>query len=339
MEYFDIVLGCSFGDEGKGKVVYDLLQKNKYDLCVRFNGGSNAGHTVYVNNEKFVLHQLPIGTLFPTVCNLISSDTVLDITKLRAEIDELKNKGIDITGRLFVSNACHIITEEAITYDKQNNLVGTTGSGIGYTYSQKMLRLGKRAINYKTELVALGVKLVDMREFWKSPFTMKNIHKVLVEGAQGFELDINWTNHYPFCTSSNCTLSGAINIGIPLKKIRNIYGVSKLYDTYVGTMKFEPENDTALQKIGEYGKEYGATTGRKRQCNYLNLDNLTDALFINQCSHCIVNKTDIVERVGVYKLYHYKELVKFPNMEEMQAYIVTHLPFVKFIFSGNPFTI
>lgn len=339
MGFFDIVLGCSFGDEGKGKVVYDLLQKNNYDLCVRFNGGSNAGHTVYVNNEKFVLHQLPIGTLFPTVCNLISSDAVLDIAKLRVEIDELKNKGIDITGRLFVSNACHIITAEAIAYDKQNNLVGTTGSGIGYTYSQKMLRLGKRAADFRDELEALGITLVDMRAFWKSPFTLKNIHKVLVEGAQGFELDINWTNHYPFCTSSNCTLSGAINIGVPLTKIRHIYGVSKLYDTYVGAMRFEPENDAALQKIGELGKEYGATTGRKRQCNYLNLDNLLDALFVNQCTHYIFNKTDIVELVGVYQLYHHKELITFPNMDAMKAYIVAHLPAVSVIFSGNPFTI
>ncbi len=339
MGFFDIVLGCSFGDEGKGKVVYDLLQKNNYDLCVRFNGGSNAGHTVYVNNEKFVLHQLPIGTLFPTVCNLISSDAVLDIAKLRAEIDGLKNKGIDITGRLFVSNACHIITAEAIAYDKQNNLVGTTGSGIGYTYSQKMLRLGKRAADFRDELEALGIKLVDMREFWKSPFTLKNIHKVLVEGAQGFELDLNWTNHYPFCTSSNCTLSGAINIGVPLKQIRHIYGVSKIYDTYVGAMRFEPENDDALQKIGELGKEYGATTGRKRQCNYLNLDNLLDALFVNQCTHCIFNKTDIVELVGVYQLYHHKALITFPNMETMKTYIVAHLPAVSVIFSGNPFTI
>ena len=86
MEFFDIVLGCSFGDEGKGKVVYDLLSQTKYDLCVRFNGGSNAGHTVYVNEEKLVLHQLPIGTLFSRTNSLISSDALIDIDKLSLEI-------------------------------------------------------------------------------------------------------------------------------------------------------------------------------------------------------------------------------------------------------------
>jgi adenylosuccinate synthase len=339
MEYFDIVLGCSFGDEGKGKVVYDLLTKNNYNLCVRFNGGSNAGHTVYINNEKYVVHQLPIGVLIPSVYNLISSDAVLDIVKLREEIQQLNSKGIDISGRLFVSKACHIITETAIEFDKQNNLVGTTGSGIGYTYSQKMLRTGKRAEEYKVELAQLGIEVVDMRKFWKSQLVSKNVYKVLVEGAQGFELDINWTNNYPFCTSSNCTLSGAINIGIPLRKIRNIYGISKMYDTYVGTMKFEPDNDPVLQKIGELGKEFGSTTGRKRQCNYLNLDNLIDALTINQCNKCIINKTDIVELVGVFQLYHNQQLVQFKSMEQMKSYIVSKLPFIDIVFSGNPNTI
>ena len=339
MEYFDIVLGCSFGDEGKGKVVYDLLSKNNYNLCVRFNGGSNAGHTVYINNEKYVVHQLPIGVLIPSVFNLISSDAVLDIVKLRAEIQQLNDKGIVVSGRLFVSKACHIITEEAIEFDKQNNLVGTTGSGIGYTYSQKMLRTGKRAEDYKSELADLGIEVVDMRKFWKSRFISKTVYKVLVEGAQGFELDINWTNNYPFCTSSNCSLSGAINIGIPLRKIRNIYGISKMYDTYVGTMKFEPDNDPVLQQIGELGKEYGSTTGRKRQCNYLNLDNLIDALSINQCNKCIINKTDIVEQVGVFQLYHNQNLVKFKTMEQMKDYIVSKLPFIDIVFSGNPNTI
>ena len=90
MEYFDIVLGCSFGDEGKGKVVYDLLSKNNYNLCVRFNGGSNAGHTVYINNEKYVVHQLPIGVLIPSVFNLISSDAVLYIVKLNYYFDSFQ---------------------------------------------------------------------------------------------------------------------------------------------------------------------------------------------------------------------------------------------------------
>ena len=337
MEFFDIVLGCSYGDEGKGKVVYDLLSNpaNKYDMCVRFNGASNAGHTVFLNNEKKVLHQLPIGVLIPGMFNLISSDALIDIPKLKTEIENL---GIDIRGRLFVSNACHVITKEAIDYDTNNNVVGTTGSGIGYTYSQKMLRLGKRAEDLREELENMGVQLVDMRKFWKMKFD-RTIYRVLLEGAQGFELDINWTNHYPYCTSSNCTLSGAINVGIPIRKIRHIYGISKIYDTYVGNMKFQPEDDEDLVKIGDVGNEYGSTTGRRRQCNYLNLDNLIDAIFINQCTHCIINKTDIIETVGVYKLYHNSELVSFKNLESMKEYISRYLLFVHIVFSSNPYTI
>lgn len=335
MDFFDIVLGCSFGDEGKGKVVYDLLCQTKYDLCVRFNGGSNAGHTVYVNGEKFVLHQLPIGVLFSRTYNLISSDALIDIEKLKLEMDELTKKKFDLNGKLYVSKACHVITEEAIQYDKENNVVGTTGSGIGYTYSQKMLRTGKRAEDFKEELENMGIILVDMRTFWKSQYT-KKVYKVLVEGAQGFELDINWTNNYPYCTSSNCSLSGAINIGIPLRKIRNIYGVAKIYDTYVGSMKFQPDGDETLELIGKLGNEYGSTTGRKRQCNYLNLDNLIDALFIDQCNICIINKTDILEAAGVFTLFHEGKQVFFKNMDLMKEYIVKKLPFQKVIFSSNP---
>jgi len=338
MDFFDIVLGCSFGDEGKGKVVYDLLSQTKYDLCVRFNGGSNAGHTVFVNNEKLVLHQLPIGTLFSRTNNLISSDALIDIDKLRLEIDELTKRGFNINGKLFVSKACHIITEEAIKHDQENNVVGTTGSGIGYTYSKKMLRTGKRVEDYKEVFENMGIIVVDMRTFWKSKYANK-VYKVLVEGAQGFELDINWTNNYPYCTSSNCSLSGAINIGIPLKKIRNIYGVAKIYDTYVGSMKFEPDDDKTLELIGKLGNEYGSTTGRKRQCNYLNLDNLMDALTINQCNICIINKTDILVSANVFQLYHDGRLISFKNLDSMKEYIVKNLVFQKVIFSSNPYKI
>jgi adenylosuccinate synthase len=335
----DIILGCSFGDEGKGKVVYDLL-KNDYDLCVRFNGSGNAGHTIYLDKQKIVVHQLPVGILKPNVYNLISSDCLIHIEKMKKELDEIKSLNINFEGRLFISKACHIITDEAIEYDKNNNTIGTTGSGIGYTYAQKMLRTGKRIEDYREEIEQLGIQLVDMREFWSSAFVKNNIRSVLLEGAQGFELDINWTNNYPFCTSSTCSLAGAINTGIPLKKIRNIFGISKIYDTYVGNMKFQPENDEKLNEIGILGHEYGATTGRKRQCNYLNLDNLKEALKINQCNICIINKVDIIEQLKIFKLYHLGKLIEFTDIDEMKQYIISVLPFLnEIIFSSNPYTI
>ena len=339
VDIVDIVLGCSFGDEGKGKVVFDLL-KNNYDLCVRFNGSGNAGHTIYLDKQKIVVHQLPVGILKPNVYNLISSDCLIHIEKMKKELAEIKACNINFDGRLFISKACHVITNEAIEYDKNNNLIGTTGSGIGYTYAQKMLRTGKRIEDHREEIEQLGIQLVDMREFWSSDFVKSNIRRVLLEGAQGFELDINWTNNYPFCTSSTCSLAGAINTGIPLKKIRNIFGISKIYDTYVGNMIFQPENDEKLNEIGILGHEYGATTGRKRQCNYLNLDNLRDALKINQCNICVINKVDIIEQLKTLKLYHLGQLIEFTNIDEIKQYIISALPFLnEIIFSSNPYTI
>ena len=337
----DIVLGCSFGDEGKGKVVYSLLNSNNYNLCVRFNGSGNAGHTIYLNNDtKAVVHQLPVGILNPGVYNLISSDCLINIKKLKEEIDYVKSFNIDISGRLFISKACHIITDECIEYDKQNNKIGTTGSGIGPTYSQKMLRQGKRVEECSDLFTELGVEIVDMRKFWQSDFVKHTIHNILLEGAQGFELDINWTNHYPYCTSSTCTIAGAINTGISIKNIRNIYGISKIYDTYVGNMEFEPKNNDELLLIGKLGHEFGATTGRKRQCNYLNLDTLKEALTVNQCNKCIINKTDILEEANTFKLYHNGELKIFTNFDEMREYICKTLYFIEtIVFSNNKYNI
>jgi len=342
MSNIDVVLGCSFGDEGKGKVVYDLLKKDKYDLCVRFNGSANAGHTIYENDKKFIVHQLPVGSLLPNVYNLISSDCLVDIQKLKNEISKLKEIGVDLRHRLFISKACHIITEECITYDRDNNIIGTTGSGIGPTYSQKMLRTGKRVEDFKDLFQSIGIEIVDMRKFWFSDFVKNKIKNILMEGAQGFELDINWTNNYPYCTSSTCTLAGAINSGIDIKKIRNIYGISKAYDTYVGTMKFQPYNyNDDLNKIGFLGKEYGSTTGRKRQCNFLNLNNLIESLKFNSCNICIINKCDILQELNIFKLYYNNELKMFENWDDMKEFIFDKIKFlnIKLVCSYNPYTI
>ncbi len=328
----DIVLGCSYGDEGKGKVVYDLLKNDEYELCVRFNGSGNAGHTIYYNNQKIVVHQLPIGILTNSK-NLISSDCLINIDKLKEELEYIKSFGIDIKDRLMISKACHIITQEAIDYDKANNKIGTTGSGIGPTFANKMLRISKRVEDFSDIFIEMGINIVDMRKFWNE----NSFKKILLEGAQGFELDINWTDNYPYCTSSTCTLAGAINTGIPLNSINIIYGISKCYDTYVGTMKFQPD-DPDLNKIGEHGKEFGSTTGRKRQCNYLNLDKLNEALIINQCNMCIMNKIDVLEDLGIFKLYHNNSLLTFNTMTEMKEYIDTNTK-VYFIYSSNPYII
>lgn len=332
----DIVLGCSYGDEGKGKVVNCLTEEHKYDLSVRFNGSCNAGHTVYINNVKFVVHQLPVGILSENGHILISSDCLVDMPKLEKELLEIREKGINTVGRLFISGAAHIITKEAIEYDRANNLIGTTGSGIGPTYADKMLRKGKRVYDFRDEFERMGFQIVDMSKFWFSEFVTKNVKSVLLEGAQGFGLDINWTNNYPYCTSSTCTLAGAINTGIQLKDIRNIYGIAKAYDTYVGLAKFQPEDDVNLVTIGDHGKEFGSTTGRRRQCNYLNLDNLLTSLYINNCNICIVNKVDILKDLGIFKVISKGEIITFSNWNEMKEYIIEYCEKVTFVFSESP---
>lgn len=354
IEFTDVVLDMRAGDSGKGVVSYDLLKTNSHNLCIKFNGGPNAGNTIYIKSDeeatteateastykKMVLHMLPIGMAKSDVYNLISSDCVIDIEKFKKELDYVKSYGIDITGRIFISKACHIITQENIDFDRQNNLVGTTCSGIAPTYSNKMLRIGKRVENYADEFEAMGVQVIDMRKFWTSDFVINNIKGVLLQGSQGFELDINWCGHYPYCTSSTCTLGGAVNTGFPLKSLRNIYGIAKIYDTYVGSMKFQPPDDEDLVQIAEHGHEFGSTTGRRRQCNYLNLDALKEGLIINNCNKCIINKVDIVADLGIFKLYHKGELKTFNTLDDMLNFILQELNFVgEVIFSSSPYKI
>ena len=365
IEFTDVVLGISYGDEGKGVCVYDLLKKKNHNLCVKFNGGPNAGNTIYINTndnnyplnnnassqennspnyKKMVLHMLPIGMAKPNVYNLISSDCVIDIEKLKKELEYVKSYGFDITGRIFISKACHIITDDNINYDRANNLVGTTGSGIAPTYANKMLRIGKRVEDYVSQFEEMGVKVVDMRKFWTSDFVKNTITGVLMQGSQGFELDINWCGAYPYCTSSTCTLAGAVNTGFPLKTLRNVYGIAKIYDTYVGTMQFQPPNDQDLNRIGDHGREFGSTTGRRRQCNYLNLDALKEGLLINNCDICIINKVDIVADLGIFRLYDKGVLCNFICLDDMKNFILQELrkviPDIKeVIFSYSPYEI
>jgi len=141
MNSLDVVVGLQHGDEGKGKVAKCLSEKNEYDCFVRFNGGPSAGHTIYLDNKKLVLHQIPCGILRKKPC-LISTSCVVDLDKLKSEAEKLIKLGIDVYQYLYIAYNAHIITKQCIETDKQNNKVGTTLSGIGPTYSAKALRIG-----------------------------------------------------------------------------------------------------------------------------------------------------------------------------------------------------
>jgi adenylosuccinate synthase len=331
----DVVVGLQHGDEGKGKVCYNLLKQAEYNISVRFNGGPNAGHTIKDVSLDVVLHQLPCGVLFNKT-SIIGSNCVIDISKLLDEINYLEMTGYkNIKNHLFISHNAHIIENKHIIEDKKKDSIGTTQSGIGPCYMEKVNRTGKRAIDFKNVFDEHKIKLINPLEYF---YNLRNEKKtVLCEGAQGFKLDID-QGDYPYCTSSSC-LIGAINTtGIPINSVRNVYGCCKIYDTYVGSKNFEP-NDNILKKLGDSGKEFGSTTGRKRQCNWLNMSELKHSIFINGCTHIIINKCDIFEKNNIFKV----ENIQFDSMDYLKEYVKSEILKVDMkivvIFSGSPYII
>ena len=161
--------------------------------------------------------------------------------------------------------------------------------------------------------------------------------KVLCEGAQGFQLDIDWGD-YPYVTSSHCVAASALLNGIPPQAVRHVWGVGKVYDTYVGQKDFEPD-DPIFSEMRDVGEEYGATTGRPRQCNWLDLDALNRSLKINGATHMVLNKVDVLQKVNRWSLKHLGKLKDFQTQNEMLQYIVNNTPFKdnvsNVMFSGN----
>lgn len=325
----DIVIGLQHGDEGKGKVICDLIKNiNKYDLCVRFNGGPNAGHTVYKNNKKIILHQIPCGILY-NIPSLISSGCVIDLEKLQEEIKLLKSMNIPVEKLLKIAYNVHIITKENIEQDKKNNKIGTTGSGIGPTYSKKCLRIGKRIEN---ENIDLNCEIVNPIHY------MKEYNNILFEGAQGYNLDIDWGD-YPYVTSSSCLAANIFLNGVPLQEINKVYGICKIYDTYVGNKKFQSD-EIIFNKLQEIGNECGSTTERTRQCNWLNLDSLKNAIYINGVTDLIINKCDIINKLKVYKVWYNNELIEFDDLIDMQDFIIRKIgKNIRITYSYSPYKI
>lgn len=281
----DIVLGIQHGDEGKGKVTYDLLKKRNYTHCIRFNGGCNAGHTIYHNDKKFVTHHVPASVFFG-IPAIIGPGCVVNIDKFLKELNYLSENGIDVKNHVKVAKNAHIITKNHVIADSKDNKIGTTRSGNGPAYRDKHDRCGVRAEN----IPLLRPFLVDM---YDEIYTEDAV--ILMEGAQGFWLDVDWGD-YPYVTSSNCGVGAAINNGINPKSIRDIWGVAKVYETYVGNKKFQPSNPI-FEQIQHVGSEFGATTGRVRQCNWLDFENLKKAIMMNGVNKLVFNKVDILREV------------------------------------------
>jgi len=326
----DIIVDLQYGDCGKGKVTHYLCKYKEYTHVLRYNGGCNAGHTIYHEGKKFVTHHIPSG-VFHGVKSIIGSGCVVNPIQFFKEIGELEEGGIKTEGLIYIADNAHVITAEHLNEDGKDSKLGTTKQGNGPAYRDKYARVGVRAKDVP-ELEPYLINLYE--EFHESGETVR----ILCEGAQGFGLDIDHGD-YPYVTSSHCTSAGALLNAIPPSWIRDVWGVAKLYETYSGYKDFEPK-EKIFQKIRDVGEEYGATTGRPRQCNWMDFNMLEKAAKINGVNKLVFNKVDILEEVKVWKLINNSETVDFSSGSEMEKWLQNKLGNnLEVHFSGNPRTL
>lgn len=297
IKYADVIVDLQAGDTGKGKVAHHLAKSGEYDYVLRYNGGSNAGHTVYHNGVKVVTHQIPVGVLHG-VKSIIGPGCVVNLDKLEEEILELNMQGISTHNLIFIDKRAHVVTDMHLEEDAYDNRIGTTKQGIGPAYRDKYDRVGTRIEDISSLLSHPLFTVVDVYDIL---FTDETYYRILCEGAQGFNLDIDWGD-YPYVTSSHCTVGSACLNGIPPHKIRKVFGVLKAYETYVGNKEIivDEYDKPIFERIQEVGNEFGATTGRKRRVNWLNLREVTKAMHINGVTNLIINKMDVLEEVGEF---------------------------------------
>lgn len=329
--FADVVVDLAFGDSGKGKIANSLCATGDYTHVVRYGGGNNAGHTIYKDGKKFVTHSIPCGVLHG-VKSIIGPGCVVNVEHFFSELKELEDGGVKCKGLVFIARNAHVITNEHLVEDRQDHAIGTTKRGNGPAYRDKYGRKGLRA----EQVAALQPYLIDMHEEFFGNGDNK-LCRILFEGAQGFGLDIDWGD-YPYVTSSHCTVGGAVLNGVAPRYIRNVWGVAKIYETYVGAKSFETA-DPIFPKIRELGAEFGATTGRPRQCNWLNVQELLKAVEINGVNKIVFNKVDILRQLDTWKAYDAQgKLVDFASEISLKNYIYETLPHYvgEIKFSDNP---
>ena len=313
-----VVMGAQWGDEGKGKIVDFLAEKAKY--VVRYAGGANAGHTIVVDGKKYALHQVPSGILYPNKSVFLGSGMVIEPEALFNELKMLSDNGINWEGRVFISDRAHLTLPGYRQMDKDRDAarkrpIGTTGRGIGTTYSQKAERDGIRLADldwdekwndlddsdkeflgkYKEQLLKMRVDIAaKMWEFRNDD--------ILFEGAQGAMLDID-SGTYPYVSSGASGSYGAASgAGIGPRAIDKVYGVFKAYETRVGNGPMPSEfNDTTESELCTYvrntGNEFGVTTGRARRCGYLDLVALRYACHVNSIDSLVLTHLDVYDEM------------------------------------------
>jgi adenylosuccinate synthase len=327
------VLGAQWGDEGKGKIV-DLLTPN-FSIVARYQGGHNAGHTVYANGRKFVLRLLPSGILHDGIACVIGNGVVVDPQALFAEIDEIAKAGIQIGNRLVISDKAHLI----LPYHKELDLlsearrgerkIGTTSRGIGPAYEDKIARRGVRvgdlanpaslreAVEHNVaarnriigdSTMDAGQVLEELARAWQrmKPWVTdvsvfldrarQDGRAIMYEGAQGTLLDIDHGT-YPYVTSSNATIGGVCTgLGVGPRAIDGVLGVAKAYTTRVGEGPLPTELTGEIgNRLRESGQEFGAVTGRPRRCGWYDAVAVRYAVRVNGLSALALTKLDVLD--------------------------------------------
>lgn len=338
----DVLLGLQWGDEGKGKVV-DVLTP-EYDVVARFQGGPNAGHTLEFEGEKYVLRSIPSGIFQGGKVNIIGNGVVLAPDLFMGEAKDLEKSGHELQSRLHISSKAHLIIpthrilDRALETAKGKNKVGTTGKGIGPTYTDKISRNGLRVGDilhdfdrkYATHkerhmkmLESMGwtdfegfeetekvwMEGIDYLRSFKIVDSEHEINKllkagksILCEGAQGTMLDVDFGS-YPFVTSSNTICAGACTgLGIGPNRVGKVYGIMKAYCTRVGAGPFPTELfDETGKQIRDLGHEYGAVTGRERRCGWVDLVQLRYSIMVNGVTELIMMKSDVLDTFETIK--------------------------------------
>ena len=337
----DVLLGLQWGDEGKGKVV-DVLTP-RYDVVARFQGGPNAGHTLEFAGQKYVLRSIPSGIFQGDKINIIGNGVVLDPALFKAEAEALEASGHPLKERLHISKKAHLILpthrllDAAYEMAKGDAKVGTTGKGIGPTYTDKIsrngLRVGDILHNFEAKYEAAKARHIQiLKNLNYGPYDLEGMEKawlegieylkqfhlvdsehevnhlldqgksVLCEGAQGTMLDIDFGS-YPLVTSSNTICAGACTgLGVAPNKIGEVYGIFKAYCTRVGAGPFPTELfDETGEKICALGHEFGAVTGRKRRCGWIDLVALKYAVMVDGVTKLIMMKSDVLDSFETIK--------------------------------------
>lgn len=307
-----VIIGLSYGDEGKSRVV-GYFAKKDCNWTIRFNGGGNAGHTVFDDNGiKHTLHYLSAGAVFDKKV-AIDTGMVVNLADLKDELCKI-DRPVD----LYISENVHIISEKHLLQDADGSGIGSTKKGIAYAYSDRALRNGQRITqNY---LNKYNIKAV----IYRGLPPIANNENAIFEGAQGLMLDIDY-GEYPYVTSSSIMPN-------MVHRIDKTIGVFKAYTTRVGN---GPPNHPDIEKIRELGKEYGTTTGRPRKCTWLDLDEIIYAISIIKPDEIVVTKLDILKNIKDIKVYRQGKEYTIGSLYDYKQFLLDKFPQINY-FSEAP---